>query len=52
MTADPLDQAADEIAAELIQMAKESPDGLAFLDRIMERIAQTRCIVVSPLREV
>lgn len=49
---DPLDQAADEIAAELIAMAAESPNGLAFLDRVMERIAQARCITVNPLREV
>ena len=50
--ADPLDQAADEIAAALVQMATESEDGLAFLDRVMERIARTRCIVISPVREV
>jgi hypothetical protein len=47
-TDDPLDQAADE----LIRMAQESPDGLAFLDRVMERIAQTRYITISPVREV
>ena len=51
-TGDPLDEAADEIAAELVRMATESEDGLAFLDRVMERIARTRCIVLSPLREV
>jgi hypothetical protein len=51
-TDDPLDQAADEIAAELIRMAQESPDGLAFLDRVMDRIAQTRYITISPVREV
>jgi hypothetical protein len=52
VSADPLDQAADEIAAALVQMAQESEDGLAFLDRVMERIARTRCIVTSPIREV
>lgn len=52
MTPGALDAAADEIAAELIAMAAESEDGLAFLDRIMDRLAQVRYINVSPLRDV
>jgi hypothetical protein len=47
-----LDRAADEIADQLIGMAAESPDGSAFLDRIMDRLAQARYIPASPLREV
>ena len=49
---DPLDQAADEIAAQLIQMAQESPEGLAFLDRIIACLARTRYIHLDPMREV
>ncbi len=50
--ADSMNAAADEIADELIRTAAESPDGLALLDRIIERICQARYIVISPLREV
>jgi hypothetical protein len=50
--AGPLDQAADEISAALVAMAAESPDGLAFLDRIMDRLGQARYIDASPLRVV
>jgi len=52
MTPGAFDAAADEIAAELIAMAAESEDGLAFLDRIMDQLGQARYIDANPLRVV
>ena len=52
MTPGALDRAADEIADQLIGMAAESPDGLALLDCILDRLGQARYIVIDPLREV
>jgi hypothetical protein len=44
-----LDQAADEIADDLLKLAAVSPDGAAFLDRLMDRLAQARYLSPGPV---
>ena len=44
-----LDDAADEVADQIIAMARQTPDGLAFLDRVLSRLAQARFLPTEPV---
>ena len=44
-----LDDAADEVADQIISMARQTPDGLAFLDRVLSRLAQARFLPAGPV---
>ena len=44
-----LDDAADEVADQIISMARQTPDGLAFLDRVLSRLAEARFLPSEPI---